>query len=82
MDSVQTPGYLEVLLSPCCTILKVCTFIVGGISCGRLDTDMDVDMDKNGITDGSKLSLQFITQLNTNHEGVTLKMVNNISRPL
>lgn len=82
MDSVQTPDYLKVLLSPCCTISKVYTFIVGWISRGRLDTDTDVDIDKNGITYGSKSSLHFITQLNTNREDITPKMVNNISTPV
>lgn len=71
MDSVQTPDYLEVLLSPCCTISQVYRFVAGWISFKRLD--MDVGVDKNGITDGPKLSLHFIKQLNTKREGVTLK---------
>lgn len=71
MDSVRGPDYLEVLLSPCCTITRVYMFVVGWISFERLD--MDVDMDKNGITDRPRSSSHFIKQLNTKHESVTLR---------
>lgn len=71
MDSVQRPSYLEVLLSPRCTILQVYMFVVGWISFERLD--MNVDMNKNRIIDGPKSSLHFLKQLLIKHEGVTLK---------
>lgn len=56
-----------------CTITQVYKFVVGWISFERLDMDTDVDMDKNGITDGPRLSLHFIKHPNTKHEGVTLR---------
>lgn len=43
------------------------------ISFERLDKDMNVDIDKIGITGGPKSSLHFIKQLNTKYKGVKLK---------
>lgn len=68
-------------LSPCCTITQVYTFIVGWISFERLDMDKDVDMDKNGITDGPRSSLHFIKQPNTKREGVTLRWLVTFPHP-
>lgn len=70
---MQIPDYLEVLLSPFCNITQACKFVVGWISFERLDKDMDMDMDKNGITDDPKSSLQFIKQLHAKQEVVTLE---------
>lgn len=73
MGSLQIPDSLEVLLSPCCDITQACKFVVGWISFERLDKDIDVDVDKNGITDDPKSSLHFIKQLNAKQEVVTLE---------